>query len=234
MPILTKRFILHALLHIALCGLAILLLLTLLDHHLENPSVHALDLSIQTFVHDQTSSKLTAVMLAFTQLGSVKIFLTGLAAVVILLYRRLPNTAAVLALSLGGAFFLNETLKLYFHRLRPKVPWSIGDEHTYSFPSGHSLFSVVLYGTLAYIALRHAHTLRRRIEVIVPAVLLPLCIGSSRIYLGMHYPTDVLGGYLTGILWLTTVILIDREWHRIPPAESHPVEQPLEIFPRRT
>ena len=121
-------------------------------------------------------------------------------------YRHSP---AVLACAVTGALILNESFKLLFHRPRPIFPWSIGDEHTFSFPSGHSLFSVTLYGTLCWLALRHG---TRWWQVVPVAVALPLAIGTSRIYLGEHYPTDVLAGWLCGALWTATVILIDRRW----------------------
>ncbi len=93
--------------------------------------------------------------------------------------------------------------------------WSIGDEHTFSFPSGHSLFAVVFYGTLAYCALHRRTSLRRQFGILAPAMVMPFCIGTSRIYLGMHYPTDVAAGWLTGALWLAAVVTIDLAWHTL-------------------
>ena len=117
----------------------------------------------------------------------------------------------MLAFAVVGAFLLNESLKLHFHRARPQVPWAIGDEHTYSFPSGHALFAAALYGTLCYVALARRGTTRlRQVLVLVPACVLVAGIGLSRIYLGMHWPTDVLAGWFTGSLWLVTVMAIDR------------------------
>ena len=190
-----------------------LLLLTVLDHHLGQPAILRADLALQGVVHGWTNPPLTSVMLALTWMGSVKIFATALALVlVLLLLWRRTHDAVLLTAAITGAFVLNETFKLHFHRARPHVPWSIGDEHTFSFPSGHSLFALVLYGTLAYLAWRGAHTLVRRAAILFPALLLTLAIGLSRIYLGMHYPTDVLAGFITGALWLTTVVTVDRIW----------------------
>ncbi len=207
------RFLILALLLTLLSTLLCLGALTLLDHRLDSPTMQQFDSSIQAQVHHWTSPWLTRVMLTFTRIGSIKIFATSLAAVLIfLLLRSRRHAAILLGLTMVGAFALNETLKLHFHRARPRVPWAIGDEHTFSFPSGHSLFSFVLYGTLSYLALRHATTLGRRISIVLPAMLLIVGIGSSRIYLGMHFPSDVLAGYLTGAIWLATVIGLDRMW----------------------
>ncbi len=196
-------------------------LLTALDRRLDEPAVLRFDLGWQAAVHAHTSPRMTAAMLALTWIGSIKVVCTALAIVLglqVAFGRR--RTAIVLGSAMVGGLILNETLKLHFHRLRPQVPWSIGDEHTFSFPSGHSLFAVVLYGTLAWMALRRPHSQARRWSAIVPATLLPLGIGFSRIYLGMHYPTDVLAGFTVGLLWLVAVIQIARVWLGKRPIEE--------------
>ena len=199
-----------------------LLLLSLLDHRLDWPVYQHFDLAVQAWVHGLTNPYLTGIMLALTWIGSIKIFATSLAVALIYLLRRgARHAATLLAGAVVYAFVLNETLKQHFHRIRPQVPWSIGDEHTFSFPSGHSLFAVVFYGTLAYVALHRRTSVRRRFGILIPAAVMPLGIGISRIYLGMHYPTDVAAGWLTGGLWLIAVVMIDRAWHRreggVPP-----------------
>jgi len=210
------RFLLTALAIATLTTGITLLLLTLIDHRLDLPEVLRFDLGLQARIHSSASPPLTQIMLAFTWIGSIKIFATALAiAIVWLLFRDGLHDAVLLGTAITGAFILNQTLKVHFHRLRPQVPWSIGDEHTFSFPSGHSLFAVVFYGTLAWCAL-HRHTdTRRRFAILVPAILMMFSIGTSRIYLGMHYPTDVAAGWLTGTLWLSAVIAIDLRWHRL-------------------
>lgn len=191
--------------------------------HAELGYLTAFDLSFQTEVHGWAQPLLTRIMLGFTFIGSIRIFIPTLilAVIVFLLIgereggiRRIRkrNTTALFTLGIGGAIVLNETLKIYFHRARPNVPWAIGDEHTFSFPSGHSLFSCVLYGMIAYLLLaRHTPLFPRALSAAL-AVAMPLAIGLSRIYLGMHFPTDVLAGYITGICWLVITILIDRRW----------------------
>ena len=216
-----SRFLIIALLLTLLSALACFGALTLLDHRLDTPALYHFDSSIQTRVHAWTNPWFTRSMLVLTWIGSIKIFATSLVLVLIfLLLRRRQHSALLLGLTMVGAFALNEILKLHFHRTRPRVSWSIGDEHTFSFPSGHSLFSSVLYGTLSYLALRHATNLTRRISVIVPAILLVLGIGTSRIYLGMHFPSDVLAGYLTGMIWFGAIVAIDQVWCRTRDAST--------------
>ncbi len=209
------RFYSTALLIIALSTGVTLLLLTLLHSRLGRPAFQRFDFAVQAWVHAWSNPWLTHVMLALTWVGAIKIFATALAlSMVYLALRGDDHSAVLLGGAITSAFALNEALKQHFHRARPLVPWSIGDQHTFSFPSGHSLFSVVLYGTLAYIALHDAASVRRHITILVLAILMPLGIGISRIYLGMHYPTDVAAGWLTGALWLGAVLMIDRAWGR--------------------
>ena len=207
---------------IACFGVAIaFVLLTLLDHQLDTAAVQRFDLGLQAWVHTFDTPHLTRVMLALTWIGSVRIFVTAL--LITMIYRLLRHGRHDVVLLLGAmtvAIILNETMKLHFHRARPTVPWSIGDEHTFSFPSGHSLFSVVFYGSLAWCALHRRTSPRRRVSIMIPTIVLPFAIGLSRIYLGMHYPTDVLAGWLTGGIWVCSVIAIDRLWH----ASRHAME----------
>ncbi len=176
----TRRFYTTACL-ISLSDIAlVVLLLTLLDHRLDRPAVLRFDLTRQARIHAFATPPLTAIMLALTWIGAIKIFAVALAAILLfLVLRGRRHAATLLGGAVAGAFVLNEALKQHFHRIRPQVPWSVGDEHTFSFPSGHSLFSVVLYGTLAYIALHSETTARRRLAILAPAMLMPLGIGPQ-------------------------------------------------------
>jgi undecaprenyl-diphosphatase len=112
-------------------------------------------------------------------------------------HRTWAEGAAVLTAAFGG-MLLDEGLKRIFHRERPEqVFYHLG----YSFPSGHSLSVVAIYGMLAYLISRELPS-RRRAGVWAIAILLMLLVGFSRIYLRQHYVTDVAGGYLAGACWL--------------------------------
>lgn len=198
-------------------------LLSLLHSQLSSPAVRGFDLGVQAWVHGWSSPLVTYVMRGLTLVGSIEVFIpTLILAVVVLLLIgereqgqrlvRKREVSAIFALGIGGALVLNECFKDFFHRARPVVAWSIGDEKTFSFPSGHSLFSLVLYGLIAYMILDRRARIARRSVVVGLAAGLVLGIGVSRIYLGMHFPTDVLAGYLTGGSWLSAVIYIDRRW----------------------
>jgi undecaprenyl-diphosphatase len=108
-----------------------------------------------------------------------------------------------------GALVLDLALKYAFHRHRP-TPFFGNLPTTYSFPSGHSLFSFCFYGTLAGLMAARTSSKPLKAVIYVLAAVLIFGIGLSRIYLGVHYPTDVVAGYLAAGIWVTTVVELDR------------------------
>jgi undecaprenyl-diphosphatase len=171
--------------------------------------VFALDTWATPFLHGIASPGLDAMMDALTDIGSslviIPLFVVVAAA---LLWTRRYGAAAFLGLASGGALILNETMKVFFERPRPKLDWArvLPD---YSFPSGHTMNAVVFYIALALILWS---VLGRRIGQVgvAMAVVLALGVGVSRIYLGYHYLTDVVGGLLAGVAWLLVVGLAFR------------------------
>lgn len=118
-----------------------------------------------------------------------------------LLAKKHYSDAGILIIALSGASILNWLLKLAFHRSRPLA--GLITVSGYSFPSGHAMISLVFYGILVYLLwLRYGRT---RIAYLVSffLALLIFAIGISRIYLGVHYPSDVLAGFAAGGFWLT-------------------------------
>jgi undecaprenyl-diphosphatase len=109
-----------------------------------------------------------------------------------------------LAIIMAGATILDNGLKLAFHRVRPEVFFGVLPD-TYSFPSGHALFNLCFYGGLAILLASRVRGAGLRIATWSAAALLVLGIGLSRIYLGVHYPTDVLAGFLAGGAWLLVI-----------------------------
>src|SRR5438046_10744078 len=105
---------------------------------------------------------------------------------------------------MAGSGVLDEVLKFAFHRRRPSPFFGITAPHSFNYPSGHALFSFAFFATVA--ALSTARITRRWAHAAIwfAAVAVIGLIGFSRIYLGVHYPTDVLAGYLTASIWILT------------------------------
>lgn len=116
-------------------------------------------------------------------------------------YRRWLEAAGFVICLLGEAL-LNFLLKSLFERSRPDV-FQLVEAAGYSFPSGHAMVSLCLYGMIAFLLARHIANWRGRLTVVVLAATLVAAIGVSRVYLGVHYPTDVIAGYFAGGMWLT-------------------------------
>jgi undecaprenyl-diphosphatase len=104
-----------------------------------------------------------------------------------------------------GSPILNELLKLLFHRARPDFHRLI-KINGYSFPSGHAMSAFAVYGVLSFLLWRHIPTRWGRTLLIVTSIIMILTIGISRIYLGVHYPSDVIGGYFASGCWLAIAI----------------------------
>jgi undecaprenyl-diphosphatase len=168
------------------------------------------DLHIRNFVHQFANPLLTKIMLGFTGLGSAAALaiLFGIA-IACFLIMKLRDPAVWLLIAMAGALILIVTLKLAFHRARPE-PFFGPIPDGYSFPSGHALGSFVFYGVIAGVLSSRIGSQLTRILIWSTASMLITAIGLSRIYLGVHYPTDVIAGYTAGAVWVSTLIFVDR------------------------
>jgi undecaprenyl-diphosphatase len=115
----------------------------------------------------------------------------------------------VLASTIGG-LLLSSMLKYFFARPRPDVVPHLADVHTASFPSGHSMMSAVVYLTLGALLARLVARPLVKLYFLAVACLLSGLVGASRVYLGVHFPTDVLAGWLAGLVWATLCWLVAR------------------------
>ncbi|MEO7041373.1 MAG: phosphatase PAP2 family protein [Gemmatimonadaceae bacterium] len=161
-----------------------------------------LDNSVLQWMAAHQSHPATAVALEITALGTgtVVIMLTAVTAMFLGLTGQRRLAVLLLVATIGG-LALNLILKLQYHRQRPHIfAWDTNAVGS-SFPSGHAMNAVIVYGTIAYLA---AHLTRRRsgraiTQVLALFVFAAIC--TSRLYLGVHYPTDVLGGAVIGTAW---------------------------------
>ncbi len=167
------------------------------------------DLAVRDWVHGFASPGMTATMKAFSFIGSYVLVAAFVIALLIFWKRRWRRGLTWLLVTMGGALVLDLALKYAFHRPRP-VPFFGTAPHSWSFPSGHSLFSFCIYGVLAGLFIARVKSWPLKIAIWCAAAALIGMIGLSRIYLGVHYPSDVLAGYLAAAVWVTAMVSLDR------------------------
>jgi membrane-associated phospholipid phosphatase len=187
---------------VVLLALAIWAFSTLVEDVLEQDPLVRWDAAVAAWVHARTSSGGVRFFSLLTHLGSATVT-WAIAALGVLWLRRRPVLLTAWAAAFIGAHILSRVLKRVVQRTRPPDEISHVDHESFSFPSGHSLKAVVCYVMLAYVI---AHLLElsktRRIAVYVAAAAVIAAVGWSRVYLGAHYPSDVLGGFAVGLAWL--------------------------------
>ena len=165
-----------------------------------------IDHSFLAYAEAMQSEALTSVMSAITALGSGAV-VTGLSIIGIVwfLHRNEAMFALALFASVGGAACVAAVMKRILERPRPSGFLAF-QEHTFSFPSGHAALSLAFFGILVYFLLRHTQQLSLKICAVMAGIVAVGAIGVSRIYLGAHWPSDVLGSYVLVGAWLFIVI----------------------------
>ncbi|MDQ6788392.1 MAG: phosphatase PAP2 family protein [Acidobacteriota bacterium] len=179
------------------------------------------DENVRNAVHATATPMLTEAMKIFTFLGST-VFLAGLFVVVAaaLYYLKRKRALVLFTIAMVGEVILLTALKASFHRARPDPFFEYALPSSFSFPSGHSLSSFCFYGILAWLVTARMENRNLKILVWMLAAALVLLIGLSRVYLGVHYPSDVLAGYAAGLVWIVTVALGDFFLKRRTVSES--------------
>ncbi|MBP3953523.1 phosphatase PAP2 family protein [Bacillus suaedae] len=178
---------------------------------LENELVRFDDAIISMFEAVETST-LDSIYIIITELGSVWFLMTLSVLVILLLWFKAKDKWGILFFitAVGGSGLLTWILKHTYERGRPSINEEI-DAIGFSFPSGHSMGSLIFYGFIAYFILRSSQKkIIKYISMVVLSILIIL-IGTSRIYLGAHYPSDVIAGYVAGTIWLI-LCLLALEW----------------------
>lgn len=157
-------------------------------------------------VHQLASPAMTTAMRGISFLGSTLFLIIATAIVVIwFALRKWGREAKLLAITMAGASLLNVSLKLAFKRTRPVPFFDLLPPESYSFPSGHALTSCCFFGAFAAILTARIKSRRVRMAVWVVSVTMFLLIGFSRIYLGVHYTTDVIAGFAAALIWILVV-----------------------------
>ncbi|WP_423407858.1 phosphatase PAP2 family protein [Heyndrickxia sp. MSNUG] len=172
-----------------------------------------LDGHIISFIQGTETAWLTTIMKFFTFIGTIR-FIAVLSLFVLFFLLKVLKHRLEILIYLAVVFstpILNRLLKLYFERARPDLHRLI-EIGGYSFPSGHAMNAFSFYSILAFLLWRHVPTPAGRVAVILFSGFMIAAIGTSRIYLGVHYPSDVIAGYLASGFWVTTVIWVFQRY----------------------
>ena len=170
-----------------------------------------LDSAIRDGIHSMASTRLTRVMMAASLYGGPASLVTlGLALAAGFLWRGWHRGVLLVVITMAGAGLLDTLLKLMFGRTRPAPFFDYPLPQSLSFPSGHAFFSASFLGGFAVLISGRIRSNALRVLLWVATVGLILLIGFSRVYLGVHYPSDVLAGYAVAVVWVTAVAIGDR------------------------
>lgn len=168
---------------------------------------------------------LEAMMRDITSLGGTAVLtLVTVIAVFYLAIDRKWHAAILLAVSVGGGTLLSSLLKLEYQRPRPDLVARLAEVHTLSFPSGHAMLSAVTYLTIGALLARTAERRRLKSYILGVVIFLTLLVGVSRVYLGVHWPTDVLAGWCVGAAWALLCWRIALALQRRGTVESAPAD----------
>ena len=165
--------------------------------------INFIDTGIYNLLFKLQSVNSTVFMKFMSYLGSATILIT--LTVLILIFAKNKKGASKIAINLALVFILNRILKAIFRRQRPSV-LRLAEETGFSFPSGHAMVSIGYYGYIICLVYKYVKNKKARNIIIGLLVLLILLIGISRIYLGVHYATDIIGAYIIGLIYLYVFI----------------------------
>jgi len=187
---------------------SVLLFAKLAEGVAERERLVSVDGEVAASLHAHVNGLLTGAFSAVTRLGSAQVLVPIILLAILFLVRRQRRAhAAFVAAALAGSEALNLGLKAAFARPRPSFADPLATAAGFAFPSGHAMVSFAVYGALAVVILSTVKSLSAKGLVIVSALALVLAIGASRIYLGVHYFSDVAAGYSAGLAWLVVCAL---------------------------
>jgi undecaprenyl-diphosphatase len=195
-----------------IAGIVIVVLMTLVLQEISkginnHEPLTTTDILLSNWLSNHRISGLTTAMFVVTSLGStVAASIIATAFGLFLLWKRRFGWLMTLVAAVVGGGVLNRLLKYFFQRQRPYFDDPILTLTSYSFPSGHTMMATVLYGAIAAYLIANARDWRARVLIIFTAGLLILLVGFSRIYLGAHYLSDVLGAFAEGLAWLSVCL----------------------------
>jgi membrane-associated phospholipid phosphatase len=181
-----------------------------------SPAVLGVDQTVYTWAASMRSDSATRFFVAFTLLGTpVGMGVITAKAAAALYLRKHRGFAVYLAATAIGGGLLNLALKGMFERARPDLAAALRKAHGYSFPSGHAMGSMMALGAIAYVLSRSKGSWRVRSATIALLVSTVLAIGVSRVYLGVHWISDIIAGFAAGFMWLVIATVAFEAFWRI-------------------
>ena len=194
---------------IAAC--AMLLILGWMTSEVFAGETAAFDESVRQALHRIASPFLTQLFIVVSFVGSPGFLAgVGIATIGVFFYLGWKRAVLLFVITIAGELILDVTLKGFYARIRPEPFFDYALPSSFSFPSGHALGSFCYYGMSAWLVTSRLRSVAAVWSIRVGAGLLILLIGISRVYLGVHFPTDVIAGYITAFIWMITVVLCDR------------------------
>jgi undecaprenyl-diphosphatase len=185
------------------------------------PARWGVDVSITTWVVEHRTGWLTAMFKAFTWLGSTAFLLPFgvVLAAVLCRHERRIWPAVFLGTATIGAVVLYDTIKVTVGRERPAIGQLVSTATGYAFPSGHAAQSIAFGGAVALLV-THRSSRRARVLALAIAGVWAFFVGASRVYLGVHWTSDVIGGWVLGTVWLAVVARVLTRADRPLPASG--------------
>ena len=219
-PRKARRFRPAELLRLLLGVLLPLVLVGILGEEVLDQERFAFETPLMLTLHAHSTPLLNGAAVALATIGGYQVIAPLSAVFAYLLHRRSFTLSRFFVVAVLGAALMNALMKLLFHRPRPELWPRLVQESGASFPSGHSMYSTAFVTALILLA----WPTRRRWPVLALGTLFTLVVGWSRVDLGVHYPTDVLAGWLSGAAWVLGVYSLLRPT-RLSPAVN-PGNQP--------
>lgn len=199
----------HFALGIVISFISLFAFLSIIEEYFENGGNYAIDKVAINFVKSIETPLLSKIIYKITILGnSSSVIIIIILGALFLIYRNLKNEAVFLVSNILGVWLLNEALKAFFKRNRPDI--RIIEVHGYSLPSGHAMIFMTLAIIASYLILIHLKNMPIRWFFAIMLIMLAIVIGVSRVYLRVHYLSDVLAGWSAGAFWSALNIIFHR------------------------
>jgi undecaprenyl-diphosphatase len=182
----------------------------------ESPLLQRVDTEAHTWAATGRSTGATRFFVFVTIVGAPVplALIVAAAAVPLVIKRRWQRLGYLLVTTIGGSLLVVQ-LKIYFARARPDLAEAIRQAHGFSFPSGHAMGSMVVSGALAYLGYRAFKSMRAKAAAVAAAATFVLAVALSRVYLGVHWISDVAAGMSGGLLWVTGTTVAYEVFRRI-------------------